>query len=122
MPRLGPGPEIGMPHIRLSPLVACSKPAAMRSSVDLPQPEAPIRQMNSPLRTRKFAPRSASIEPPPCAYIFPAFFISPMGIDLSAMRRAPGEQTAADPHHELARQEAEEADHDHAGYHDLGAR
>src|ERR1700761_8077108 len=57
MPRLGPGPEIGMPHIRLSPLVACSKPAAIRSSVDLPQPEAPIRQMNSPLRTRRFAQR-----------------------------------------------------------------
>ena len=67
MPRLGPGPVIGTPHIRLSPWVAASKPAAIRSSVDLPQPEAPIRQMNSPFLTRRLAPRSASIARPFCA-------------------------------------------------------
>ena len=66
MPRLGPGPEIGTPHIRLSPWVAVSKPAAIRNKVDLPQPEAPIRQMNSPFLTLRLAPRSASIDLPFC--------------------------------------------------------
>ena len=49
MPRSGAGPSIGLPHIRRLPRVAFSKPATMRSSVDLPQPDAPIRQTNSPL-------------------------------------------------------------------------
>ena len=31
-----------------SPEVGCSRPATRDSSVDLPQPEAPIRQVNSP--------------------------------------------------------------------------
>ena len=64
MPRLGPGPDIGTPHIRLSPCVAVSNPAAIRSSVDLPQPDAPIRQMNSPFLTFRLAPRKASIDQP----------------------------------------------------------
>ncbi len=61
MPRSGAGPGIGLPHISASPAVGCSKPATMRSSVDLPQPEAPIRQTNSPLRTERLASRSASM-------------------------------------------------------------
>ena len=31
-----------------SPAVGCSSPATRESSVDLPQPEAPMRQVNSP--------------------------------------------------------------------------
>src|SRR6266481_4494291 len=61
MPRLGSGPSIGLPHINASPEVGCSKPAMMRSNVDLPQPEAPIRQMNSPLAIARLAPASALI-------------------------------------------------------------
>jgi hypothetical protein len=38
----------------------------MRNNVDLPQPDAPIRQMNSPFFTVRLAPRSASIERPFC--------------------------------------------------------
>ena len=64
MPRLGPGPAIGTPHIRFSHSVAVSNPAAIRSSVDLPQPDAPIRQMNSPFLTFRLAPRKASIDRP----------------------------------------------------------
>src|ERR1700730_9238139 len=122
MPRLGPGPVTATPHIRLSPPVAASKPAAIRNSVDLPQPEAPIRQMNSPFFTRRLAPRSASIERLPCEKILPTFFISRIGIADSAMRRTPGEQPPTDQHHQLVRQEAEHADHDHAADHDFGAR
>ena len=61
MPRLGSGPVIGLPHISASPDVGCSKPAMMRSKVDFPQPEAPIRQMNSPLEMVRLAPESALI-------------------------------------------------------------
>ena len=61
MPRLGSGPEIGLPHISASPLLGGSKPAMIRSRVDLPQPEAPIRQTNSPLRIDRLAPDSAWI-------------------------------------------------------------
>src|SRR5271169_755767 len=114
MPRLGPGPAIGTPHIRLSPDVAVSKPAASRNSVDLPQPDAPIRQMNSPFLTRSVAPRSASIARPFCAKILPTFFISRMGIVASAMRRTPGQQPASDQGHELVGQKTKYADHDHA--------
>src|SRR5580693_9867351 len=122
MPRLGPGPVIGMPHIRLSPLVAGSKPAAIRSSVDLPQPEAPIRQMNSPFLTRRLAPRSASIDRPFCEKTLPTFFISRIGIVASAMGGTPGQEPPADQHYELVGQEAEHADHDHAADHNFGAR
>jgi hypothetical protein len=66
MPRLGPGPVIGMPHIKTSPCVAASNPAAMRSRVDFPQPDAPIRQTNSPFFTRRLAPRNASMARPLC--------------------------------------------------------
>ncbi len=61
MPRVGSGPAIGRPHIRASPEEGWSKPAMMRSRVDLPQPEAPIRQMNSPLLIERLAPESAWI-------------------------------------------------------------
>src|SRR6266851_115340 len=48
MPRSLPGPVMALPWTRASPVVGSSKPAIMRSSVDFPQPEAPIRQTNSP--------------------------------------------------------------------------
>src|SRR4030081_2965332 len=113
MPRLASGPEIGTPHITTSPRVAVSKPAAMRNSVDLPQPDAPIRQMNSPFLTRRLAPRNASIDRPFCEKILPTFFISRIGIVASAMRRTPGQQPPSDQHHQLVGQEAERTDHDH---------
>src|SRR4051812_40867530 len=122
MPRDGPGPAIGMPHISTSPEVAASKPAAMRNSVDLPQPEAPIRQMNSPFLTRRLAPRSAGIDRPFCAKVLPTFFSSRMGTVASAMRWTPGQQPPPEQGHQLVGQEAEHADHDHPGNHDLGAR
>src|SRR5215470_11054062 len=35
-------------EIRISPPLMCSRPAIMRSKVDLPQPEGPTRTTNSP--------------------------------------------------------------------------
>src|SRR5260370_5751919 len=112
MPRLGPGAVIGTPHIRLSPWVAASKPAAIRNRVDLPQPDAPIRQMNSPFLTRRLAPRKASIARPFCEKILPTFFIARIGT--SAMRRTPGHQPPSDQHHQLVGQKAACTDYDHA--------
>lgn len=37
-----------LPAIRISPLVAASNPAIMFSSVDLPQPDGPIKTRNPP--------------------------------------------------------------------------
>jgi hypothetical protein len=48
MPRSrGASPSTRRPPIRTSPLVAVSSPATMRSSVVLPQPEAPSSTRNS---------------------------------------------------------------------------
>eukprot|EP01022_Parablepharisma_sp_SALTPOND_P005414 TRINITY_DN1223_c0_g3_i1.p1 TRINITY_DN1223_c0_g3~~TRINITY_DN1223_c0_g3_i1.p1 ORF type:complete len:1108 (+),score=353.08 TRINITY_DN1223_c0_g3_i1:2794-6117(+) len=47
MPRSAPGPVMVRPATLTSPLVGNSKPAIMFSSVDLPQPEGPSRQRNS---------------------------------------------------------------------------
>ena len=44
------------PSIRMSPLVASSRPQMMRSSVLLPQPEGPTKTQNSPSRTSRSTP------------------------------------------------------------------
>src|SRR4051794_10722061 len=51
MPRSGPGPMIGSPSTDTSPMVAVSRPPAMLSRVDLPQPEVPTMQTSSPAST-----------------------------------------------------------------------
>src|ERR1700738_1784003 len=47
MPRSGPGPPIGSPWRRTSPLVMGSKPPRMCRNVLLPQPEGPTMDTNS---------------------------------------------------------------------------
>src|SRR5262245_53645357 len=121
MPRLGAGPLIGMPHIRASPRVACSKPAMMRRSVDLPQPDAPMRQMNSPLRTERLTSRSASMRWPWSSNCLWTPLISMMG-EGSGMVRAPAQQPAAEERDQAVGDESGDADHRHAGDDDLGAR
>jgi hypothetical protein len=44
------------PPITISPAVIASRPATMRSSVDLPQPEGPRITMNSPSAISMFTP------------------------------------------------------------------
>jgi hypothetical protein len=46
--------------INKRPRLALLKPAIMRRSVLLPQPDAPTMQMNSPSSTRKSMPSNAS--------------------------------------------------------------
>jgi hypothetical protein len=50
---LGPRASIGAPDMKACPRVGDSNPATIRSNVDFPHPDAPIRQTNSPLLTRK---------------------------------------------------------------------
>ena len=45
-----------LPPIAISPAVIVSRPAIMRSSVDLPQPEGPTITMNSPSAMSTFTP------------------------------------------------------------------
>src|SRR5436190_18445737 len=51
------------PPISISPPVMGSRPATMRSSVDLPQPEGPTRTQNWPSPTSKSMPLMASKPP-----------------------------------------------------------
>ena len=48
--RFGGTPAMSFPSISRRPVVGSSKPAIMRSSVVLPQPEGPSKAKNSPSR------------------------------------------------------------------------
>src|SRR5438876_8013412 len=123
MPRLGSGPSIGLPHISASPAVGCSKPAMMRSNVDLPQPEAPIRQMNSPVAIERWASDRAWIVWSCNWKTFETPLISTIGMVASAMMsRAPAQQAVADRHHDAVGEIARDADHHHAADHEIRAR
>src|SRR6476620_5061690 len=113
MPRPGSGPSIGLPHISASPSVGCSKPAMMRSKVDLPQPEAPIRQMNSPLRMARLASASALIVWSCSLKTLLTPLISTIG-NSAMMGRAPAQEAIADRHDDAVGEIARYADHDHA--------
>src|SRR5262245_6134787 len=58
-------PVIGLPRRRTSPAVGCRNPANMLISVVLPQPEAPMRQTNSPSLTSSERSRRATMLFPP---------------------------------------------------------
>src|SRR5258708_7747424 len=51
--RWGSGPDTGVPLTNTSPTAGLRKPAMMFSRVDLPQPEGPTMQTNSPRTTSK---------------------------------------------------------------------
>src|SRR5688572_15622702 len=59
-PRSGPGPPISRSARISAPAVGCNRPATRLSSVDLPQPEWPIRDTNSPRSTIRSTPAMAS--------------------------------------------------------------
>src|ERR1700733_4752376 len=99
MPRAGPGSAIGLPPISASPDDGCSKPAMMRSRVDLPQPDAPIRQTNSPLAIVRLASERAWIVWSCSWKTFETRLISTMGLAASGMGvGAPAQQPVADHH------------------------
>src|SRR5215468_4175249 len=59
MPRSLLGPCTGWPFTRISPLSGWSRPATIRSKVDLPQPEGPSSTRNSPM-SRPAAEKASS--------------------------------------------------------------
>ena len=59
--RRGSGPRTTSPSIRTSPLVGERKPAMVLSSVDLPQPEGPTMQRNSPFATSRLMSFSTGV-------------------------------------------------------------
>src|SRR5580700_862946 len=137
MPRSGPGPATRLPFINTSPSLGVSNPAIIRSRVDLPQPEAPIRLTNSPRAISRLTARSASISPPAVTNRLLTASILRIGLSAgadargvtlgrsatrSAMLRAPAQDAAAQRANRLIGQISGEADHDHPGDHDIGAR
>src|SRR5580704_7279341 len=137
MPRSGPGPVTRSPLIRTCPIVGVSKPAIIRSKVDLPQPEAPIRQINSPRPIERSTERNASISPPLVAKRLWTPSMRRIGSQASAgagrarargrstrsaMLRAPAKHAPAHGADALIGEETGEPDHDHPGDNDIGAR
>src|SRR5712692_1056098 len=62
-PRSGPGPVTSRSASRTWPSVGLRSPATMLSSVDLPQPECPISETNSPARMSRLISSSAQNGP-----------------------------------------------------------
>src|SRR5688572_15393586 len=97
----------------------------IRSKVDLPQPDAPIRHTNSPLSIVRLICRNASTSSVP---IWKTLFSSRIarngrrGVLLSMMLRAPAKDTVADRDDDAVGREACDADHDHAGDDEVGPR
>ena len=52
-----------LPPIRNSPALTASRPAMIRRSVDLPQPDGPTNTTNSPSSTRMFTSCRISVVP-----------------------------------------------------------
>src|SRR5688572_14121256 len=63
-PRLdGASSVMSLPSMRMAPDVRSSRPAIMRSSVDLPQPEGPTKTTNSPFLMSRLAPGMMTTSP-----------------------------------------------------------
>src|SRR5687768_18451339 len=61
--RNGGRPATGRPLMKISPALGGKKPAIRPSVVVLPQPEGPSSVMNSPSRTSRSMPATATVDP-----------------------------------------------------------
>src|ERR1700722_6205036 len=123
MPRSLPGPVTGLPSIATSPVVGSSKPAMIRSSVDFPQPEAPIMQTNSPFGIARSTGANASTSSSPTAKRLVTPWMVRVSVwPLLTVLRAPAQEMIADRHNDAVGDKAAGADHDHACNHEIGAR
>src|SRR4051794_6651040 len=96
----------------------------MRSSVDLPHPEAPIRQTNSPFSITRFTLRNASTCSLPIMKVLPTSWTARndlRGAMLSTMLRAPAQDAIVERDDQPVGRKAGETDDDHAGDHEVGA-
>src|SRR5258708_18767121 len=94
----------------------------MRRSVDLPQPEAPIRQTNSPLPTISSTLCSASMRSLSMTNVLLTSRTWMNGRRSTMMLRAPAQDVIVQRHDQPVAQEPGDADDDHAGDHEVGAR
>src|SRR6202142_3943964 len=96
----------------------------MRSSVDFPQPDAPIMQTNSPLGIVRSTGASASTSSSPTAKRLVTPWMPRMSgcTALLTVLRAPAQQAIGDRDDDPVGNESACADDDHAGDHEIGAR
>src|ERR1017187_7338828 len=76
MPRSGPGATTRFLSTVISPEDGNEKPATALSSVDLPQPEGPSRQTNSPVFTSRSMSRRATTSRSFVAHTFPTWVMA----------------------------------------------
>src|SRR6266404_1397151 len=124
MPRSRPGPVMVLPLTEASPVVGSSKPAMMRKSVDLPQPDAPIRHTNSPVGMVRSTGASATTSSSPNA----KRLVTPRMVRLTGrassvtVLRTPLQEAIADRDDDSIGDKPAGADDDHAGDHEIGTR
>src|SRR5437899_838567 len=99
----------------------------MRIKVDLPQPDAPIRQINSPLLMTRLVSRRAWIVWPLSSNSFETCSISSkrkggVVIFLPVELGAPAQEPVVEPGDCLIREKARDADDDHAADDEIGPR
>src|SRR5258706_7419194 len=94
----------------------------MRSNVDLPQPEAPIRQTNSPLLTIRSMWCSASTRSWPMTKVLLTSRTCRNGRRSATVLRAPAQDVVVQRDDQAVAEESGDADDDHAGNDEIGAR
>src|SRR5947207_13207019 len=94
----------------------------MRSSVDLPQPEAPIRQTNSPLLMRRSTWCNASTLSSFMKKVLLTSLIRRKGRRSTMMLRAPAQDPVVERDDDAVADEAGDADDDHHVDDEVGAR
>src|SRR5207245_267335 len=108
--RAGSGWTTRLPKARISPALGRVNPAMAFRSVDLPQPEGPSRQTNSPAATSRSMRSSATIAPN--SLRTPRTSRAASGMLEPAV---PAQEGVIDPRHHRVDGEADHADGDHAG-------
>src|SRR6266511_6431365 len=114
MPRSAPGALTGAPSSRMCPDVGASRPATIRNSVDLPQPDGPRIEMKSLSVTVSVVGSSATVGAwprPPGKMRLTAAITS-----LLISGEAPAEQSLVRPLEGEVGHEPDHADHDDAEY------
>src|SRR4051812_30885635 len=107
---LGLGPWRTAPSMRTSPSLACSKPAMIFISVDLPQPEGPTMATNSPSATDRLTPPTTGRSCLPALKLF-LILLTTILASIAPPYRFESFEFA----HDGVQHQADDADDDHAG-------
>src|ERR1700759_70675 len=98
------------------PLLGVSSPAIMFMTVDLPQPDGPTTQMNSPVSMARVTPVTASVRLPVrgATNSLATSCNRSFGGEPVLMSGPPGNELALDDAEQAINQQRDQADHDHA--------